>query len=45
MTRILQYMLLSKPCSVVRKVTVDALDVLDKAANSSSADTRLVLSK
>ncbi|KAI0793800.1 mitochondrial ribosomal death-associated protein 3-domain-containing protein [Fomes fomentarius] len=39
---LVDYMLLSKPCSVVRKVTVDALDVLDKAANSSSADTRLV---
>ncbi|KAI0731064.1 mitochondrial ribosomal death-associated protein 3-domain-containing protein [Earliella scabrosa] len=39
---LVDYMLLSKPCSVVRKVTVEALDVLDKAASSPSRDTRLV---
>ncbi|EJF64026.1 hypothetical protein DICSQDRAFT_53564 [Dichomitus squalens LYAD-421 SS1] len=35
-------LLLSRPCSVVREVTVQALDQLDKAAGSSSAQTRAV---
>lgn len=40
-----QYMLLSKPCSVVREATVKALDVLDQAAGSSSANSRWVFSE
>ncbi|RPD64029.1 hypothetical protein L226DRAFT_533343 [Lentinus tigrinus ALCF2SS1-7] len=39
---LVDYMLLAKPCSVVRKVTIDALDSLDKAASTSSSQTRLV---
>ncbi|KAI0718085.1 mitochondrial ribosomal death-associated protein 3-domain-containing protein [Cerioporus squamosus] len=39
---LVDYMLLTKPCSVVRQVTVDVLDTLDKAASTSSAQTRLV---
>ncbi|KAI0642367.1 mitochondrial ribosomal death-associated protein 3-domain-containing protein [Trametes meyenii] len=39
---LVDYLLLSKPCSVVREVTVNVLDRLDEAAGSSSKDTRLV---
>ncbi|KAI0664394.1 mitochondrial ribosomal death-associated protein 3-domain-containing protein [Cubamyces menziesii] len=39
---LVDYLLLSTPCSVVRQVTVDVLDQLDKAAQSSSQNTRLV---
>ncbi|TFK92598.1 hypothetical protein K466DRAFT_480314 [Polyporus arcularius HHB13444] len=39
---LVDYMLLATPCSVIRQVTVDVLDILDKAANTSSAQTRLV---
>ncbi len=38
-------MLLVTPCSVIRQVTVDVLDILDKAASTSSAQTRLVFSE
>ncbi|KAI0741258.1 mitochondrial ribosomal death-associated protein 3-domain-containing protein [Daedaleopsis nitida] len=39
---LVDYLLLSKPCSVIRQVTVDVLNELDKAAGSSSANARLV---
>ncbi|KAM5544215.1 hypothetical protein V8D89_001875 [Ganoderma adspersum] len=39
---LVDYMLLSRPCSVVRESTVEVLDQLDKAAGSSSAQTRVV---
>ncbi|KAI8985668.1 mitochondrial ribosomal death-associated protein 3-domain-containing protein [Trametes punicea] len=39
---LVDYLLLAKPCSVVREVTVKVLDDLDKAAGSSSKDTRVV---
>ena len=38
-------MLLSRPCSVVRESTVEVLDQLDRAAGSSSAQTRVVFSE
>ncbi|KAL7280576.1 hypothetical protein ACG7TL_005510 [Trametes sanguinea] len=40
---LVDYLLLAKPCSVVRQVTVDMLDQLDGAAASSSKDNRIVL--
>ncbi|KAI9062639.1 hypothetical protein FKP32DRAFT_1758798 [Trametes sanguinea] len=40
---LVDYLLLAKPCSVVRQVTVDVLDQLDNAAGSSSLDSRIVL--
>ncbi|KAI0761832.1 mitochondrial ribosomal death-associated protein 3-domain-containing protein [Trametes elegans] len=40
---LVDYLLLSKPCSVVREVTVSLLDQLDNAARSSSKDNRVVL--
>ncbi|KAI0358308.1 hypothetical protein OH77DRAFT_1421633 [Trametes cingulata] len=39
---LVDYLLLSKPCSVVREATVTVLDQLDQAAGSSSKDTRVV---
>ncbi|EIW58398.1 mitochondrial 37S ribosomal protein RSM23 [Trametes versicolor FP-101664 SS1] len=40
---LVDHLLLTKPCSVIREATVDLLDQLDKASGSSSKDTRLVL--
>ena len=40
----IQFRLLSKPCSVIRSVTVDTAERLDKASESSSLDTRLIIS-
>ncbi|KAI0369803.1 hypothetical protein BV20DRAFT_967474 [Pilatotrama ljubarskyi] len=39
---LVDYLLLSRPCSVVREATITMLDQLDKAAGSSSKDTRVV---
>ncbi|KAI0831871.1 mitochondrial ribosomal death-associated protein 3-domain-containing protein [Trametes gibbosa] len=40
---LVDYMLLTKPCSIVREATVSVLDQLDSAAGTSSKDTRVVL--
>ncbi|KAG6860519.1 hypothetical protein C0995_010299 [Termitomyces sp. Mi166 len=40
---LLEFRILSKPCSVVRKVTVSAAQMLKKARNTSSLDTRVIL--
>ncbi|KAH9849892.1 mitochondrial ribosomal death-associated protein 3-domain-containing protein [Lenzites betulinus] len=40
---LVDYMLLTKPCSVVREATISMLDQLDSAAGTSSKDTRVVL--
>ncbi|EPT03056.1 hypothetical protein FOMPIDRAFT_1022642, partial [Fomitopsis schrenkii] len=37
------FRVLSRPCSVIRDVTVRSFDVLDAASNKSSRDTRLVM--
>ncbi|KAF9442411.1 hypothetical protein P691DRAFT_810684 [Macrolepiota fuliginosa MF-IS2] len=39
-----EFKLLGRPTSVVRDVTIDTVEALDKAAELSSAETRLVLS-
>ncbi|KAI0630734.1 mitochondrial ribosomal death-associated protein 3-domain-containing protein [Trametes polyzona] len=39
---LVDYLLLRKPCSIVREATVDVLDRLDQAAGSSSKETRVV---
>lgn len=40
---VVEFRVLSKPCSVVRDVTVTAIDTLDEASSKSSRDTRLVM--
>jgi small subunit ribosomal protein S29 len=40
----LQYRLLSKPCSVIRSVTIDAINKLDAASEKESWQSRVVLS-
>ncbi|KAG6856490.1 hypothetical protein H0H87_003958 [Tephrocybe sp. NHM501043] len=40
---LLEFRILSKPCSVVRTVTVQAANMLEKAKSKSSLDTRIVL--
>lgn len=42
---LLQFRLLSKPCSVIRDVTLGAVDMLDAANVKPSKNTRVVLSK
>ncbi|KAH9933487.1 mitochondrial ribosomal death-associated protein 3-domain-containing protein [Fomitopsis serialis] len=37
------FRILSRPCSVVRDVTISALNVLDGASDKSSRDTRLIM--
>ncbi|CDO72071.1 hypothetical protein BN946_scf184962.g14 [Trametes cinnabarina] len=39
---LVDYLLIAKPCSVVREATVDVLDQLDNAAGSSSKENRIV---
>jgi small subunit ribosomal protein S29 len=39
-----QFRLLPKPCSVIRDVTVQALDLLDAASEKRSLDTRVIFS-
>ncbi|GLB43195.1 putative mitochondrial ribosomal death-associated protein 3 [Lyophyllum shimeji] len=41
---LLEFRILSKPCSVVRNVTVKTAELLDKAKDKSSLETRVVLS-
>ena len=41
----LQFRLLSKPCSVVRDVTMNVIDMMDTASVKASRDTRIVLSE
>ncbi|KAF8054781.1 hypothetical protein FPV67DRAFT_1681679 [Lyophyllum atratum] len=41
---LLEFRILSKPCSVVRDITVKTVELLDKAKEMSSLDTRVVLS-
>ncbi|EGN95341.1 hypothetical protein SERLA73DRAFT_95973 [Serpula lacrymans var. lacrymans S7.3] len=40
---LLEFRLLSRPCTVVRGITIDVVDKLDSASRASSSDTRLVL--
>jgi small subunit ribosomal protein S29 len=40
---LLEFRLLSKPCSVIRDVTLSAIDTLDAASVKSSHETRIVL--
>lgn len=40
---LLEFRILSKPCSVVRQVTSDAIDMLDDAKTKSSLESRVVL--
>ncbi|KAF8573593.1 hypothetical protein K439DRAFT_1665739 [Ramaria rubella] len=40
---LLEFRLLSKPCSIVRDVTLKALKTLDVASNHSSVDSRIVI--
>ncbi|KAG6864016.1 hypothetical protein C0991_001083 [Blastosporella zonata] len=40
---LLEFRILSKPCSVVRTITVKAANILEKAKTQSSLETRLVL--
>ncbi|EAU90026.1 mitochondrial carrier protein [Coprinopsis cinerea okayama7 len=40
----LEFRIMSKPCSVIRDVTVDTIQKLESARNSSSLNNRLVLS-
>ncbi|PCH36270.1 hypothetical protein WOLCODRAFT_91935 [Wolfiporia cocos MD-104 SS10] len=40
---LLEFRILSKPCSVVRDVTLAAVNTLDYASDRSSKDTRLIL--
>ncbi|KAI0736464.1 mitochondrial ribosomal death-associated protein 3-domain-containing protein [Fomitopsis betulina] len=37
------FRVLSRPCSVIRDVTIRSFDVLDAASNKSSRDTRLIM--
>ncbi|KAF8835956.1 hypothetical protein BDN67DRAFT_912078 [Paxillus ammoniavirescens] len=41
---LVEFRILSKPCSVVRGVTIDVINRLDDASQTSSADHRLVFS-
>lgn len=41
---LLEFRILSKPCSVIRNVTVQTAELLDEAKGKSSLDTRVVLS-
>ncbi|KAF5386123.1 hypothetical protein D9615_002174 [Tricholomella constricta] len=40
---LLEFRILSKPCSVIRSVTVKSVELLNKAKDTSSLDTRFVL--
>ncbi|GJJ11338.1 hypothetical protein Clacol_005570 [Clathrus columnatus] len=40
---LLEFRLLSKPCSVVRETTLKAMNALDSAKNGTSRDSRIVL--
>jgi hypothetical protein len=40
----LQFRLLSKPCSVIRSVTIDAINKLDAASEKDSKESRVVFS-
>ncbi|KAG5642823.1 hypothetical protein DXG03_002082 [Asterophora parasitica] len=40
---LLEFRILSKPCSVVRNITVKSVGILDKAKDASSLDSRYVL--
>ncbi|KAG5637829.1 hypothetical protein H0H81_003100 [Sphagnurus paluster] len=40
---LLEFRILSKPCSVVRDITVQSAQMLDEAKNKSSLETRVVL--